>query len=95
MKSSCGANKTKPHWLLRMYLQNYDRTGSERNSTKKFEDILRMTQLDIAFATRYLDAWDSYSKGKKCTNSWYFAFEAAKNKSADLTAYFPGDECTY
>ncbi|MCS3531030.1 DUF5995 family protein [Chryseobacterium sp. JUb7] len=48
---------------------------------KKFEDNPRMTQLDIAFATRYLNAWDSYSKGKKCTNSWYFAFEAAKNKN--------------
>lgn len=47
---------------------------------KKFEDNPRMTLLDIAFATRYLDAWESYSKGKKCTNSWYLAFEAAKNK---------------
>ncbi|MCW3162107.1 DUF5995 family protein [Chryseobacterium oryctis] len=47
---------------------------------KKFEDNLRMTQLDIAFAKRYLDAWDSYSKGQKCTNSWYLAFEATKNK---------------
>ena len=47
---------------------------------KKFEDNPRMTLLDIAFATRYLDAWENYSKGKKCTNSWYLAFEAAKNK---------------
>lgn len=47
---------------------------------KKFEDNLRMIQLDIAFATRYLEAWDSYSKGRKCTNSWYLAFEATKNK---------------
>jgi hypothetical protein len=48
---------------------------------KKFEDNPRMTQLDIAFATRYLEAWDVYSKGKKCSNSWYLAFEAAKNKN--------------
>ncbi|MCD0454017.1 DUF5995 family protein [Chryseobacterium sp. LC2016-27] len=47
---------------------------------KKFEDNPRMTLLDIAFATRYLSAWENYSKGKKCTNSWYLAFEAAKNK---------------
>ncbi|MDY0929455.1 DUF5995 family protein [Chryseobacterium sp. CFBP8996] len=47
---------------------------------KKFEDNSRMTLLDIDFATRYLDAWENYSKGKKCTNSWYLAFEAAKNK---------------
>lgn len=47
---------------------------------KKFEDNPRMTLLDIAFATRYLDAWENYSKGKKCTNAWFLAFEAAKNK---------------
>lgn len=47
---------------------------------KKFEDNTRMTQLDIAFASRYLDAWENYSKGKKCTNSWFIAFEATKNK---------------
>ncbi|WP_294286801.1 DUF5995 family protein [uncultured Chryseobacterium sp.] len=48
---------------------------------KKFEDNPRMTLLDIAFATRYLEAWDAYSKGQRCTNSWYIAFEAAKNKN--------------
>lgn len=47
---------------------------------KKFEDNPRMTKLDIAFASQYLDAWENYSKGKKCTNSWYMAFEATKNK---------------
>lgn len=47
---------------------------------KKFEDNPRMTTMDIAFASRYLDAWESYSKGKKCSNSWYLAFEATKNK---------------
>ncbi|AZA53102.1 DUF5995 family protein [Chryseobacterium sp. G0201] len=48
---------------------------------KKFEDNPRMTLLDLAFAQRYLEAWDNYSKGKKCTQSWYIAFEAAKNKN--------------
>ncbi|MBL7878498.1 MAG: hypothetical protein JNN23_01350 [Chryseobacterium gambrini] len=48
---------------------------------KKFEDNARMTLLDIAFATRYLEAWEAYSKGQKCTNSWFLAFEAAKNKN--------------
>lgn len=48
---------------------------------KKFEDNPRMTLLDIAFATRYLEAWDSYSKGKRCSNSWYIAFEATKDKN--------------
>lgn len=48
---------------------------------KKFEDNPRMTQLDIAFAQRYLEAWDQYNNNKKCTNSWYIAFEANKNKN--------------
>lgn len=48
---------------------------------KKFEDNPRMTLLDIAFATRFLEAWDSYSKGKRCSNSWYIAFEATKDKN--------------
>lgn len=47
---------------------------------KKFEENQRMTIMDIAFASRYLDAWENYSKGKKCSNSWYLAFEATKNK---------------
>ncbi|MBP2618439.1 DUF5995 family protein [Chryseobacterium jejuense] len=46
---------------------------------KKFEDNPRMTMLDIAFAQRYIEAWESYSKGKKCTHSWYIAFEATQN----------------
>jgi len=47
---------------------------------KKFEDNPRMTLLDLAFAQRYITAWESYQKSKKCTNAWYLAFEAAKNK---------------
>lgn len=47
---------------------------------KKFEDNPRMVMLDLAFAQRYLEAWDGYSKRKQCTNSWYLAFEASKNK---------------
>ncbi|MBL3546952.1 DUF5995 family protein [Chryseobacterium sp. KMC2] len=48
---------------------------------KKFEDNPRMVTLDIAFAQRYLEAWDSYRKGNRCSNSWYTAFEASKNKN--------------
>lgn len=47
---------------------------------KKFEDGKRMVKLDVAFANRYLQAWENYRKGNKCTNAWFTAFEAAKNK---------------
>ncbi|PWN68257.1 hypothetical protein C1631_016250 [Chryseobacterium phosphatilyticum] len=47
---------------------------------KKFDDNPRMTQLDIAFAQRYLQAWENYHQGIRCSNSWFIAFEASKNK---------------
>lgn len=46
----------------------------------KFEDGKRMVTLDLAFANRYFEAWENYQNGKKCTNAWFTAFEAAKNK---------------
>lgn len=46
---------------------------------KKFEDNQRMVRMDVDFALRYIDAWEFYQKGKRCTNSWYLAFEASKN----------------
>ncbi|MXS71980.1 hypothetical protein GSF70_12205 [Flavobacteriaceae bacterium W22] len=46
----------------------------------KFEDNPRMILLDIAFAKRYITAWEAYQKSQKCTKSWQMAFDAAKNK---------------
>ena len=47
---------------------------------KKFEDGNRMIALDLAFANRYFEALENYQQHKKCTNAWFIAFEAAKNK---------------
>lgn len=47
---------------------------------KKFDDNARMTVFDVAFASRYIDAWDAYHSQKRCSSSWYIAFEAAKNE---------------
>ena len=47
---------------------------------KKFEDGKRMITLDLAFANRYFEALENYQNNKKCTNAWFTAFEAAKNK---------------
>lgn len=47
---------------------------------KKFEDNNRMISLDLAFANRYFEAWENYQNNKKCSNAWFIAFEAAKNK---------------
>lgn len=44
-------------------------------SKKDFEDCARMERLDVAFASRYLDAYYSWVSGKKTTASWQIAFE--------------------
>ena len=47
---------------------------------KKFEDGKRMVTLDLAFANRYFEALENYQNNRKCSNAWFTAFEAAKNK---------------
>jgi len=44
-----------------------------------FEDGQRMEQLDIVFASRYLQAWEYYTQQQHCSNAWYTTFEACKN----------------
>ena len=39
-----------------------------------FEDGIRMEQLDVAFAKRYIDAYFSFKKGETTTLSWQKAF---------------------
>lgn len=44
-----------------------------------FEDSQRMEKLDILFAQRYFDAYQTMKKGELPSKSWHAAFEAAKN----------------
>ncbi|MEP6746334.1 MAG: DUF5995 family protein [Bacteroidota bacterium] len=53
------------------------RDGIQNNA---FEDGPRMEQLDIIFASRYLQAWDSYTHQQRCTNAWYTTFEACRDQ---------------
>lgn len=46
---------------------------------KKFDDNERMVKMDVAFALRYIDAWENYQKGRKCTKTWQITFDATKN----------------
>lgn len=43
-----------------------------------FEDGPRMARLDVVFARRYFDAFDAWQAGKKPTEAWVIAFEAAR-----------------
>ena len=43
----------------------------------RFEDPGRMERLDVIFARRYLDAFDSYREGRPVPRSWRLAFDAS------------------
>ncbi|HWI63689.1 MAG TPA: DUF5995 family protein [Symbiobacteriaceae bacterium] len=45
-----------------------------------FEDNARMEHLDIRFAQRYFEAFDAWRSGRRPTESWHIAFEAAENR---------------
>ncbi|MCY7420770.1 MAG: DUF5995 family protein [Chitinophagaceae bacterium] len=48
---------------------------------KRFVDGGRMEDLDVNFANRYLQAWEAYTTGQKCSNAWCAAFDACNNSS--------------
>jgi hypothetical protein len=45
----------------------------------EFEDNLRMEKLDVLFAKRFIEAYDTYQSGQKPTASWLHAFEATNS----------------
>lgn len=45
----------------------------------EFEDNPRMEVLDVIFAKRFIDAYESWKSGSKPTESWRIAFDASKN----------------
>jgi hypothetical protein len=46
-----------------------------------FANGLRMEQLDINFANRYLQAWEAYTTHQKCSNAWCASFDACDNNN--------------
>lgn len=51
-------------------------------ANKDFEDAIRMEKLDVAFATRYLQAFYQWLDGKPTSGSWKIAFDSVSDKSA-------------
>lgn len=45
----------------------------------RFEDGPRMERLDVAFANRYLEAYDDWRAGRPVTGCWRAAFEATEH----------------
>lgn len=60
---------------------------SEGIANNLFEDGPRMEQLDIAFANRYLDAYEAFQNKQKCTSSWHGAFTGCGNTSLIMLQY--------
>ncbi|MDN3665868.1 DUF5995 family protein [Algibacter miyuki] len=54
-------------------------TVKNKLGTNYFEDDVRMAQLDVIFANRYLLAYSNYKQGKPVSKSWQSAFDAATN----------------
>lgn len=46
----------------------------------EFENGSRMEQVDVAFARRYFEAFDTWQAGGTPTASWHIAFEVAQDK---------------
>lgn len=60
----------------------YRRTTAEvkaRIERGEFEDAVRMTRLDVAFARRYLDAWHARERGEPTTAVWAVALGAGRD----------------
>jgi hypothetical protein len=50
----------------------------------RFEDGPRMERLDVAFANRYLEAFDAHRRGGTPTGSWRVAFAAGSSRHAAI-----------
>lgn len=48
---------------------------------QEFEDNPRMERLDVLFAGRFIDAYDTWKSGQQPTKSWDIAFKASKSSS--------------
>jgi len=46
----------------------------------EFEDAARMTRLDVAFAQRYIDAFEQFEVGGEPTSAWRVSFDATAKR---------------
>jgi hypothetical protein len=80
----CIANNSRAGYFTVLYHRVTCRI-KEGVQNKEFEDNLRMEKLDVIFAQRYIDAWNTWKTGGTPTGSWKVAFEAAaKNNTVVL-----------
>lgn len=78
--SYCEINNSPAGYFAALYHKVTCRV-KECITNKDFEDGIRMEKLDVAFATRYLNAWYLWLDGKPTSMSWKIAFDSFADKS--------------
>ncbi|RYD71948.1 MAG: hypothetical protein EOP53_22780 [Sphingobacteriales bacterium] len=75
--SECKAKNSRLGYFAVLYRMM---TAAVAEGMKKnfFDDTARMEKLDVVFANRYLQAYFDYKDGKRVTQSWKMAFDAAQ-----------------
>jgi hypothetical protein len=76
---TCAAENNRAGYFAVLYHRVTCRI-KEGITKSEFEDNARMERLDVLFAGRYLDAWNTWRAGRNTTGSWKVAFDAAANK---------------
>ena len=71
--------KSRAGYFAALYRRVTAEVGQRLDS---FSDPARMERLDVAFAHRYLDAYDGFHTGRPVSRAWQVAFQAAER--ADL-----------
>lgn len=74
------ATKSRLGYFATLYLK-VTKSVKEGIANGQFQDGPRMEKLDVVFASRYLDAYNSWINHQPTTQSWAIAFEQADKSS--------------
>lgn len=75
----CGIEKSRLGYFPALYRRVTEHVKAGIGAGR-FEDGARMERLDVAFANRYLEAWDAWRNRRTVSACWRGAFEAGSNR---------------
>lgn len=78
--AECGQKNSRIGYFAILYRQ-VTRRIKKGIELQEFEDNPRMERLDVLFAGRFIDAYDTWKSGQQPTKSWDIAFESSKSSS--------------
>jgi hypothetical protein len=73
----CAATNDRAGYFAILYYKVTCRI-QECLAENQFEDGVRMEQLDVIFANRYIEAYEAWKTGEHASASWLIAFETGK-----------------